>query len=104
MLSGSTYAGPGVSPVGKQLSLASDETDDVLAVRFELPRADAGNAAQRVQRGRAGARDFPQRGIVEDDVSRNAVAARPPPAPGPPAPGQRLPPPGGRLPGRAAFA
>src|SRR5687768_1081264 len=104
MLSGSTYAGPGVSPVGKQLSLASDQTDDVLAVRFELPRADAGNAAQRVQRGRAGARDFPQRGIVEDDVSRNAVAARRLHAPGAQALEQRLRRPGERFPGGAAYA
>src|SRR5688572_19835495 len=101
MLSSSAYAGPGVSPVGKELSFASDEPDDVLAVGFELAHADAGNAAQRVQRGRAGARDFPQRGVVENDVSRNAVAARRLHAPGAQALEQRLRRAGERFPGSA---
>src|SRR5439155_21861239 len=52
------------------------QADDFFAVSFELACANARDAAQQVERARANASDFSQRGVVKDDVRRHAVAPR----------------------------
>src|SRR5690606_33482658 len=60
--------GPLLLPLREGSGVRGEELQDGLAVAIQLGLADAGDAAERRQRGRLGARDLGQGSVLEDDV------------------------------------